>query len=57
MEVDLSKSIDRYAQLDQYHPQQRSPLPWSVCLPLLLVFSLIGWAAISLPVLIALGIL
>ena len=49
MEVELSRSFDRLAILHQ-HQQHDSRLPWSVCLLLMAVLSLLGWAAILLAI-------
>jgi hypothetical protein len=51
VEIDLSESIDHIALAG---PRRRSRLPWSICLPLLAILSLVGWLLFSLLILVAL---
>jgi hypothetical protein len=44
-EVELSRSIDRYVTA-----QRDSRLPWSICLPIMIILSLASWMLILLAV-------
>jgi hypothetical protein len=35
--------------------QKTDRLPWSTCVPLLIILSLLGWGVISLPILVIFG--
>jgi len=50
--MDASHDIESH---QSYH--QRDRLPWHICAPILVIFSLLGWVFIVLPFLFIFGII